>query len=107
MLAVPIALVGSLLLDVVVRPGRGRLRRFEGMLLIVLLALVAFGLFLALSGNPLLAAVLVLALQLLLVVSSNAKRTMLGEPLLFSDLALIGAVFRHPQFYFSALAGWQ
>ncbi|WP_162013491.1 LTA synthase family protein [Erythrobacter sp. NAP1] len=28
---------------------------------------------------------------------------MLGEPLLFTDLALIGAMFRHPQFYFSVL----
>jgi hypothetical protein len=32
---------------------------------------------------------------------------MLGEPLLFSDLALVGAVFRHPQFYLSAVAPWQ
>jgi hypothetical protein len=30
-----------------------------------------------------------------------------GEPLLFSDLALVGAVFRHPQFYLSAVAVWQ
>ena len=107
MLAVPLALVGVLLLDGLVHPRHMRLRRIEGVWLTMLLALAGFGLFLALSGNPLLAAVLVLALQLLIVVSSNAKRKMLGEPLLFSDLALIGAVFRHPQFYFSALAMWQ
>ncbi|HQS95129.1 MAG TPA: sulfatase-like hydrolase/transferase [Novosphingobium sp.] len=32
---------------------------------------------------------------------------MLGEALVFSDLALLGAVFRHPQFYFSALTKGQ
>jgi len=105
--AVPIALVGALLVDLLVRPGRARLRRVEGVWLALLLALAGFGLFLALGGNPWLAAVLVVALQLLAVAASNAKRRMLGEPLLFSDLALIGAVFRHPQFYFSALAPWQ
>ncbi|MBD2841056.1 LTA synthase family protein [Erythrobacter sp. KMU-140] len=65
-----------------------------------------YGALLALSGNALLAAVLVVALHLLLVVASSAKRRVLGEPLLFSDLALVGAVFRHPQFYFSALETW-
>jgi hypothetical protein len=66
-----------------------------------------FGLFLAVCGNLLAAVALTLALQALLVVASNAKRAMLGEPLLFSDLALVGAVFRHPQFYLSAVALWQ
>ncbi len=69
--------------------------------------MVAFSLFLAVSGDMLLAALTTLALQVLLVVSSNAKLRILGEPLHFSDLALIFAVFRHPQFYFSALSLWQ
>jgi hypothetical protein len=65
------------------------------------------GLFLAVCGNFLAAVALTLAVQALLVVASNAKYAMLGEPLLFSDLALVGAVFRHPQFYLSAVALWQ
>ena len=66
-----------------------------------------FGLFLALCGNAAVALALTLAVHALLVVASNAKHAMLGEPLLFSDLALVGAIFRHPQFYLSAVAIWQ
>jgi len=53
------------------------------------------------------AVALTLALQTLLAVASNAKYAMLGEPLVFADLALFGAIFRHPQFYLSAVAIWQ
>ncbi|WP_395337657.1 LTA synthase family protein (plasmid) [Novosphingobium sp. BL-8H] len=66
-----------------------------------------FGLFLAACGNLAVSAGLALGLLALLAVASNAKHAMLGEPLLFSDLALIGAIFRHPQFYLSAVAIWQ
>ncbi|WP_231958880.1 LTA synthase family protein [Altererythrobacter sp. B11] len=66
-----------------------------------------FGLFLAASGSLHVALALALAVQALLLVASNAKYAMLGEPLLFSDLALVGAVFRHPQFYLSAVAAWK
>lgn len=111
LLALLLALSGTLLVDGLAHPRRAARRVFPrvgaGILLLFLLTLTAFGLLLGLSGNPLLAAILTLALHLLLVVASNAKRRMLGEPLLFSDLALVGAVFRHPQFYFSALATWQ
>lgn len=99
---------GSVLLDALVRPRalpRPRLLRGYGLLAGMVAAL--FGLFLALSGNPSVALALALAVQALLVLASNAKHAMLGEPLLFSDLALIGAVFRHPQFYLSAVRMWQ
>lgn len=66
-----------------------------------------YGAFLMLCGNGAVAMVLALAVQALLVVASNAKHAILGEPLLFSDLALVGAVFRHPQFYLSAVPRWQ
>lgn len=66
-----------------------------------------FGLFLALCGSPAVALALALAGPALLTLASNAKNKMLGEPLLFSDLALVGAVFRHPQFYLSAVGRWQ
>lgn len=105
------SLPGSLLADAIARPhasgGVLPLRHWAGTWILWLLTAIAFGLFFALSGNPGLSLVLVLALNMLLVSASNAKIRVLGEPLVFSDLALIGAMFRHPQFYFSVLAPWQ
>ena len=66
-----------------------------------------FGLFLTLCGSIAVSIALTLALVAVLVVASNAKHAMLGEPLVFSDLALIGAIFRHPQFYLSAVPLWE
>ncbi len=83
------------------------LRRWQGLSLIVGMATAMFGLFMALCGNDLVAAAFTLATFALFTMASNAKYAMLGEPLLFSDLALIGALFRHPQFYLSAVPMWQ
>jgi hypothetical protein len=69
--------------------------------------MVGFGLLLAISGHLLLSAATIATLVIALALASNAKFAVLGEPLLFSDLALVGAVVRHPQFYFSALRFWQ
>ncbi|RIV83495.1 LTA synthase family protein [Aurantiacibacter xanthus] len=106
-LPLSLAVIGSLLADCLAHPRRSGLRQEAGLWLTALSSMVAFGLFLALSGDTLLAALTALALQVLLVVSSNAKLRILGEPLHFSDLALFFAVFQHPQFYFSALSIWQ
>jgi hypothetical protein len=75
----------------------------------LLFCLVAalFGLVLALCGSFAVSAALALGVLTILVLASNAKYVMLGEPLVFSDLALIGAIFRHPQFYLSAVPVWQ
>lgn len=100
-------LIASLLLDATVRPRRARIRRMTGLVVHLLAMLGAFGLFLAGAGNPVVAAVLSLAVMALLTVASNAKYTMLGEPLVFSDLALLIAVVRHPRFYFTAISVWQ
>ncbi|WP_242125485.1 LTA synthase family protein [Sphingobium sp. Sx8-8] len=102
-------LVGAVLLDGLVRPRPGPVfrlsgRSMAGLWLASWLMIALFGLFLALCGNFPLSAGLALALLALLVLASNAKHAMLGEPLLFSDLALIGAIFRHPQFYLSAIS---
>lgn len=94
-------------LDVLVRPRAAGLRSLQGMVLLVLLAIIPGGLFLAICGNPAVSAGLAIALIGLFTMISNAKRAMLGEALVFSDLALLGAVFRHPQFYFSALTSGQ
>jgi hypothetical protein len=97
-------LAGSLLLDAAVRPRAGRARQWQGWLLHSLVMAALFGLFLGGSGNVLVAALLALAFMALAMVVSNAKHAMLGEPLLFSDLALVAAVFRHPRFYLTALS---
>jgi hypothetical protein len=112
MATVAILLASSILLDAAVRPRPGRagafwLRSIAGLILQLLMTMALFGLFLALCGNTAVSAAMALAVIALLAVASNAKNAMLGEPLLFSDLALIGAIFRHPQFYLSAVSLWQ
>ena len=102
-------LAGAVLLDGLVRPRASTGlplsgRSMTGLWLLSWSMIALFGLFLACCGNVPLSAGLALALLALLVLVSNAKHAMLGEPLLFSDLALIGAIFRHPQFYLSAIS---
>lgn len=100
--------VAAVLLDALVRPrAHNPVRSGVGTWLQACMITALFGLFMALCGNFKLAAVLALAGPALLVLASNAKHAMLGEPLLFSDLALIGAIFRHPKFYLSAVRLWQ
>lgn len=105
-------LAGTVLLDSTVRPRPLRatflpMRSASGLVLHGLIVATVFGLLLLLCGNVGASALLALAVVALFTIVSNAKRAMLGEPLLFSDLALIGAVFRHPQFYLSALGAGQ
>jgi hypothetical protein len=101
-------LAGAALLDALVRPRPAKaLRRGAGLWLLACMTTALFGLFLTICGNVAVALALTLALQTLLAVASNAKYAMLGEPLVFADLALFGAIFRHPQFYLSAVAIWQ
>jgi hypothetical protein len=97
-------LVASLLLDAFTRPRVIRMRRGQGVLLHLLVMTAIFGFCLAASGNALVAAFLATALMALFAVASNAKHKMLGEPLIFSDLALIVGILRHPRFYFTAIS---
>ncbi|GGI86214.1 hypothetical protein GCM10007973_23450 [Polymorphobacter multimanifer] len=101
-------LATALLADRAVRPrARGRGRSAAGTAMLALMTMALFGGFLALSGHVIAAALFASLLVAALALVSNAKNAVLGEPLLFSDLALLGAVFRHPQFYVSALHRWQ
>jgi hypothetical protein len=97
-------LAGSLLLDRLVRPREPSGRRWQGTLLHLLVMTGLFGLFLAAAGSAAVAAILGLGLMALFATASNAKHGMLGEPLIFSDLALFAALVRYPRFYFSALS---
>lgn len=83
------------------------LRRPIGMIVLFLATACAFALLIVLTGAPLVSGIGVAVLAAALSLVSNIKRKVLGEPLVFSDFALIGAVFRHPQFYVSALRPWQ
>lgn len=98
-----VALVGSLMLDATVCPRQMAVLRWAGLPLHLLTVVALFALFLAASGSGLVSAALTLALTALFTTASNAKHAMLGEPLLFSDLALIAAIFRHPRFYLTAV----
>lgn len=98
-------LAASLLADALVRERRRR--SFAGVWLHLWIVLAVAGLVQALSGNAMVSALVALGLVAMLALVSNAKNAMLGEPLVFSDLALVAAVFRHPQFYLSALQQWQ
>lgn len=100
-------LIASVLLDGAVRPRSRRRRRGPGLLLHTLVMTGLFGLFLAGSGSMAVAAALATASIALVATASNAKFAMLGEPLVFSDFALIVAVFRHPRFYFTAISAVQ
>ena len=97
-------LIASVLLDAAARPRAPGLRRGRGLALHALAMTALFGFGLAMSGNVAVAAVLATALMALFTVASNAKNRMLGEPLVFSDLALLVGVVRHPRFYFTALS---
>lgn len=68
---------------------------------------MVFGTLIGFTGSAIVSLLMATALHGFFVVASNAKYKMLGEPLVFSDLALIGAVFKHPQFYLSAVQMWQ
>ncbi|PXA83396.1 capsular biosynthesis protein [Nostoc sp. 3335mG] len=107
MLSFLVMLAVSVLLDAAVRPRRRGGRRWQGMLLHGLATAALFGMILTISGNPPVAALLAVAVAALLTIVSNAKHAMLGEPLLFSDLALFAWVFRHPRFYLTALTAQQ
>ncbi len=87
--------------------GWTRARSPAGLALLLFAASWGFGVLLAVTGTPSVSLVAVAVLVGALSLISNIKRKVLGEPLVFSDLALIGAVFRHPQFYLSALRPWQ
>ncbi len=80
------------------------MRSWHGMLIHLLVMTGAFGLFLAGAGSSVVAAALSVTFMILATITSNAKRVMLGEPLLFSDLALISSAFRHPRFYLTAIS---
>lgn len=104
----PFLLLASACVDGLTRPRRPLfLRSGSGLILLSLCVSALFGALLAITGHGAVSALLTLGVLAFFTIASNAKFVMLGEPLVFSDLALIGAVFKHPQFYLSAVKLWQ
>ncbi len=102
--------VAAVLADLFSQPrptGGVPLRRLAGTIVLLLVVMLVFALLLLLTGAPRVAALGAGGLVAVHSLVSNIKRRVLGEPLVFSDFALIGAVFQHPQFYVSALRPWQ
>lgn len=109
----PLALLatalGLIAVDELARPGMlsaGRPRSVRGLAALLCAGATLLGAVVAVMGTWLPAAALVVLLAGALTLVSNIKRDVLGEPLVFTDFALVGAVFRHPQFYLSALRPW-
>ncbi len=61
------------------------------------------GTMLAVVGSPSLAFASTALFATVLAAGSNLKRRHLGEPLVFSDLAYLGATIRHPRLYIGVL----
>lgn len=96
-------IVCSLPLVALVRPKTTKFLHPLGLALHSLLLTTFYGLFLLLSGSALFAAALAGCLTLALVIASNLKWTVLGEPLVFSDLCVIKDFVKHPKFYIFAI----
>lgn len=100
LLALLAALLGSALLDRLIRPGTGwRPRLAASWLVQAGLVTALFALLLALTRRPGFAAALTLASQLLLVLVNNAKFKALREPFVFTDFGLFSQALRHPRLY--------
>ena len=93
-------IVFSILFDRLIRPNRSGWR---GYTLHTLFILTFYGATLALTGGFWVACVLTDALFLALVIASNIKFQVLGEPLVFSDLAVAASFLRYPRFYLAAI----
>ncbi|MBE7212793.1 MAG: LTA synthase family protein, partial [Gluconacetobacter diazotrophicus] len=110
LVAAAAVLLAAELLDPLALPWRGGGRRFRlrprsavGWPFRAGPALLLFGIALLVFGRPAAAAAAAAVLLGGGVVGSNAKHRVLGEPLCFTDLALLREMVRHPGFYLGAI----
>lgn len=100
LLPLAVALAGSLAIEAAACPDRPSLRPAD--LAIRLLGYALLTLFwFQFSWRPWLAAVSCLLTLAILAVVDRLKRRVIGEPVVFSDLALLAQVPRHPQLYYT------
>ncbi len=94
------ALLGTQLLDRLVRPAPAGARRIAaGQLIQFGLVMLVYTLLLAVCQRPWFAAALTLAGHLLLVLVNNAKYRALREPFVFTDFGLFSQALTHPRLY--------
>jgi len=79
-------------------------RSAHGVALRILPVLWAYAVLTALSGSPVIGATLPLMSVLALVIGSNTKYRILGEPLVFSDLVVVRSFIMYPRFYVEAIS---
>ncbi len=94
------------LLDPLARPRRGGRWRPRSLLALPFRlgpAVFVFGVALCLIGRPVGAGLVAAILLVAVVAGSDVKRRILGEPLLFTDAAVVGEMLRHPGFYVGAV----
>ncbi len=96
------AAFGVVAIDWRARP-RG-VRGAAGLTVLLPTLLLGFALTLLVTGSAAAGAVVILATAAFLVLGSNAKFRMLGEPVCFSDAASLRMMMRHPGFYTAALS---
>ncbi len=72
-------------------------------MVLLLAGTTLFGCIVVLLGSAPAAALATVSLAGALTVASNLKRRVLGEPLLFSDLAVAQAFLRYPRFYVASI----
>ena len=89
--------------DLTALPRGHRTRTWRAVLIRGGAALVFAGTILAATGAPILAFVATAVAATTLAGGSNLKYRHLGEPLVFSDFAYIGAALRHPRLYIGVL----
>lgn len=92
--AISVCLMGNM-----VRPSISGFPSLRRCVLDGLLSGVQFGGWLALSGAPVLAACLTMALSACLIIGSNIKLSILGEPMLFCDVVAARSFLQNPKFY--------
>ncbi|MBL7237555.1 MAG: LTA synthase family protein [Komagataeibacter hansenii] len=91
--------ISGFLVESMARPCISGFPPLRRCLLNALLTGAQYGAWLALCGTPVLAAVLTTALTLCLVIGSNIKLSILGEPMLFCDVVAARSFLQHPKFY--------
>lgn len=93
------ALTASLTVDHFVQPRSSNRRNPEAFLIQAGIIGIAYSVLLTVTQRPWFSAMLVLALQLLIVFVNNAKYKALREPFVFTDFGLFSQAIRHPRLY--------
>ncbi|MBV1833532.1 LTA synthase family protein [Komagataeibacter pomaceti] len=99
LLILGVTVIAGFFVESMARPSCRALPSPRRCLLDGLLTGTQYGMWLALCGAPVLAAALTTAVNTCLVIGSNIKLSILGEPMLFCDVVAARGFLQHPKFY--------